>query len=79
MTPLTHPDATTLCPLCGSSNRCSLSDPRTADQACWCFSQTIDPARLDALPEHLRNKACLCPRCAGLLDAHSSDAASRIG
>jgi len=57
------------CPVCGQNNKCTLADPRTADQACWCFTETIDPALLAALPEELRNKACLCPRCAGLLEA----------
>ncbi|WP_268797681.1 cysteine-rich CWC family protein [Pseudomonas huanghezhanensis] len=54
------------CPVCGFSNRCTLADPRTADAPCWCFSVEIDPAVLANLPEALRNKACLCPRCAGL-------------
>ncbi|AUZ60995.1 DNA or RNA helicases of superfamily II [Pseudomonas sp. XWY-1] len=27
---------------------------------------TIDPAVLQALPDELRNKACLCPRCAAV-------------
>jgi len=60
---------TQLCPVCGYSNQCSLADPRTASQPCWCFSETIDPAVLQALPDELRNKACLCPRCAGIADA----------
>lgn len=67
-----------LCPLCGSSNRCSLSDPQAADRACWCFSQTIEPARLEALPEHLRNTVCLCPRCAGIVGELDSEASRRI-
>ncbi|MFK3797720.1 cysteine-rich CWC family protein [Pseudomonas sp. NPDC088444] len=57
------------CPVCGQSNRCTLADPRTVDRACWCFTETIDPAVLAALPEDVRNKACLCPRCAGLVEA----------
>ncbi len=59
--PMTTP---TLCPACGARNDCTLADPRTADQPCWCYSVTIDPAVLEALPDELRNKACLCPRCA---------------
>ena len=59
--PMTTP---TLCPACGARNDCALADPRTADQACWCYSVSIDPAVLEALPAELRNKACLCPRCA---------------
>ena len=62
----TTANAADRCPACGSSNACSLADPRTADQACWCFSVSIDPALIQALPDELRNKACLCPRCAGI-------------
>jgi hypothetical protein len=53
-----------ICPACGASNDCTLADPRTADQACWCFSVSIDPAVLEALPPELRDQSCLCPRCA---------------
>ena len=54
----------TRCPACGASNDCTLTDPTTADQPCWCFTVNIDPAVLQALPAELRNQACLCPRCA---------------
>ncbi|AVX88054.1 MULTISPECIES: cysteine-rich CWC family protein [unclassified Pseudomonas] len=57
----TKPD---LCPACGARNDCSLADPRTADRACWCYGVSIDPAVLEALPAALRDKSCLCPRCA---------------
>lgn len=57
------------CPACGANNACTLADPRTADKACWCFSVSIDPALIQALPDALRNTACLCPRCAGINDA----------
>ena len=63
------------CPACGSSNRCSLADPRTADQACWCFSVEIDPAVIEALPPAVRAKACLCPRCAGVENAAADKSA----
>jgi hypothetical protein len=53
-----------ICPVCGFSNRCTLADPRTADKPCWCFSVDIDSALLASLPDEVRNKACLCPRCA---------------
>jgi hypothetical protein len=59
---------TDLCPACGASNACTLANPRKADQACWCFSVSIDPALIQALPAHLRNTACLCPRCAAAGD-----------
>lgn len=53
-----------VCPACGAANRCGLADPRSATQGCWCFGVSIDPAILQALPDALRNAACLCPRCA---------------
>jgi hypothetical protein len=65
------PTGSDICPVCGQSNRCSLADPRTVGQACWCFTETIDPAVLAALPEKLKDKACLCPRCAGLVESQS--------
>lgn len=52
------------CPACGQSNGCALADPQTADQACWCFSLTIDPEVIAALPAAQRGIACLCQRCA---------------
>jgi hypothetical protein len=64
MTTIDNP--THLCPVCGLRNQCGLADPRTADQPCWCFSESIDPAVLEALPDDVRDQACLCPRCAGI-------------
>lgn len=66
-----------LCPACGARNDCSLADSRTADQACWCYSVNIDPAVLEALPPELRDRACLCPRCARV-DAQLQAAARTI-
>ena len=56
------------CPACGALNHCSLADPRRATVACWCYSVSIDPAVLLALAAELRDKACLCPRCAAVED-----------
>lgn len=67
MNPLPDP-ASALCPACGARNDCALADPRTLGQPCWCYSVSIDPKALQALPEALRNKACLCPRCAQVLE-----------
>ena len=74
MTSASMPETAQLCPLCGLSNQCTMADARTVGQACWCFSETIDPARLDALPAELRNRACLCPRCAGVVQANADQA-----
>ncbi|MDH0748523.1 cysteine-rich CWC family protein [Pseudomonas sp. GD03842] len=56
------------CPVCGQRNHCTLADPRTADRACWCFTETLDPAVLANLPDDVRGQSCLCPRCAGLVE-----------
>lgn len=52
------------CPACGAANLCGLANPASATQGCWCFSVSIDPAIIEALPAELRNQACLCPQCA---------------
>jgi hypothetical protein len=67
------------CPACGAANRCGLADPRSAARGCWCFEVSIDPAILEALPAELRNKACLCPRCAAVDDQLKAAPAPGIG
>lgn len=67
------------CPACGASNRCSLADPRTAAKACWCYSVSIAPEVLEALPAEQRNKACLCPACAQVLEQLEAAKASAAG
>ncbi|HWD30324.1 MAG TPA: cysteine-rich CWC family protein [Pseudomonas sp.] len=67
------------CPACGASNRCSLADPRTAAKACWCYSVSIAPEVLEALPAEQRNKACLCPACAQVLEQLEAAKASSSG
>lgn len=56
-----------VCPACGQSNQCALANPISATRPCWCFSVQIDPQALERVPADLRNRACLCPRCAGVL------------
>ncbi|MES2870828.1 MAG: cysteine-rich CWC family protein [Pseudomonadota bacterium] len=55
-----------LCPACGARNDCSMASTDTADQPCWCYSVSIDPGILQALPLEQRDLACLCPRCANV-------------
>jgi hypothetical protein len=69
----TSPIDPNTCPVCGASNRCTLANPRTVGQACWCFTAAIDPAYLEALSEEVRGQACLCPQCAGV-EAANRDA-----
>ena len=52
------------CPVCGAPNECAPARTGTFDTPCWCTSVTVDPGVIAALPQRLRAKACLCPRCA---------------
>ncbi|MBD1585587.1 cysteine-rich CWC family protein [Pseudomonas typographi] len=57
----------TRCPACGASNQCAQAGT-PVEAPCWCYGVKIAPARLQALPAHLRNAQCLCPSCAGVLE-----------
>lgn len=59
-------DDARLCPACGALNQCSLAIPGSATQNCWCFEVSIDPAVLQSLSTELRDRSCLCQRCAGV-------------
>lgn len=56
------------CPLCGKANDCSIA-AGCSDEPCWCFGAQIDPAALERLTPEQRDTACLCPACAGAVDA----------
>lgn len=53
------------CPLCGLANDCA--EASASGQPCWCLHTPIDPEALRRIPLDAQGKACLCPRCAGLL------------
>jgi len=53
-----------ICPACGARNDCSMATPETLEQPCWCYSVSIDPEIIRALPLSQRDLTCLCPRCA---------------
>lgn len=52
------------CPLCGGPNACVPAQTGSFDQACWCAQTKVSAAALASVPEALRNRACLCARCA---------------
>jgi Cysteine-rich CWC len=52
------------CPLCGKSNQCAPATAGDFAVECWCTGVVISQEALDRVPEALRGKACLCPRCA---------------
>ena len=51
------------CPLCGGSNACLLASSVAYKGQCWCAHEEIPAALLARVPEHLRNRACICRRC----------------
>ncbi|HTQ01568.1 MAG TPA: cysteine-rich CWC family protein [Casimicrobiaceae bacterium] len=52
------------CPLCARPNECGPACTGSLDTPCWCTAVAIDAAILHAIPEVLRDRACLCVRCA---------------
>lgn len=57
-----------VCPLCGGANRCAPAASGTLDVPCWCTRATVSREALERVPAEWRGKACLCPRCAGVVD-----------
>lgn len=57
----------TICPLCGGANECAPSSSGSLDVECWCTKATISREALARVPAESVNKACLCPRCAGVV------------
>jgi len=52
-----------ICPLCGGANECQLCSPAAHQGACWCAKMEMPDELLARVPEHLRNRACICRRC----------------
>lgn len=52
------------CPVCGQPNACAVSACGRFDADCWCAQVAISPQALARVPVALKNKACLCQRCA---------------
>jgi prepilin-type N-terminal cleavage/methylation domain-containing protein/prepilin-type processing-associated H-X9-DG protein len=51
------------CPLCGGPNACLLASPVAFKGRCWCTREEFPPQLLARVPEHLRNRACICRLC----------------
>jgi hypothetical protein len=67
--------AKTICPRCGSANRCALAvDPQA--QNCWCFEQPFGtPLPVDDSLRVDSRASCYCARC--LRELQSSTAVRR--
>ncbi len=68
---------TCVCPLCGGPNGCAMAARRNnlandagargstpEATACWCFSAIVSRDAMDAMPSLLRDRVCICTRCA---------------
>jgi hypothetical protein len=51
------------CPLCGEANECQLCSHAAHKGQCWCASVEIPAELIARVPEHLRNRACICQKC----------------
>jgi len=47
------------CPFCHLENSCGINN----SSPCWCTQQKVPPALIDLVPEHIKNKACICNNC----------------
>ncbi|MGG1635162.1 cysteine-rich CWC family protein [Paenibacillus sp. NRS-1760] len=50
------------CPLCNGPNDCAMEENNAAKD-CWCFQKSFPSTLLEAVPEELKNKACICRNC----------------
>ena len=57
-----QPD-TSICPLCGGRNNCSLVVSVESSEPCWCESLKVSEKQLELIPLEARNKSCVCREC----------------
>ncbi|ORU92880.1 MAG: hypothetical protein A6F70_04060 [Cycloclasticus sp. symbiont of Bathymodiolus heckerae] len=53
------------CPLCKELNHCMVN----SSEPCWCIDKSFPQTLVDSVKPELKNKACICARCA---DLHNS-------
>lgn len=51
------------CPICGQPNECAVAHGRE-HESCWCWTATMAPEVLDAVPEDAKGAVCVCAKCA---------------
>jgi len=52
------------CPLCGQPNECQRCTEAAYKGPCWCDKVEVPDAVLARVPAELRNRACVCRKCA---------------
>ena len=58
---------TSVCPLCGETNRCAMEVERETGQKqgpCWCTQVDFSEELLARVPVEKKRLACICERCA---------------
>lgn len=60
------------CPLCGEANGCQLCSPAAYKGPCWCVAVEVPAELLALVPEHSRNRACICAGCIAKFHARKS-------
>lgn len=53
------PNDTSICPLCGNSNRCDVNNAA----GCWCMNTKIPEALLEKVPSQFKELNCICNDC----------------
>jgi cysteine-rich CWC protein len=67
-----QPLPTTTCPLCHGPNECAAAISGGFAAPCWCSPAKLDAPVLARIPEHERNRSCVCRACALLGGGPSS-------
>ncbi|MGI9153669.1 MAG: cysteine-rich CWC family protein [Rubrivivax sp.] len=65
MTVALRPITAPICPLCGNPNECAASASGSFEGDCWCKGVAFTQELLAQVPPELKDKACICRRCAG--------------
>lgn len=47
------------CPFCQESNECGIRK----QSPCWCVNTSIPTELISLVPEHVKNKSCICGKC----------------
>ena len=64
----------TICPLCGSANRCAMEQERITGKEqppCWCLKVDFSDSVLQSIPDSALGVACLCSACAAKTESAS--------
>jgi cysteine-rich CWC protein len=54
-----------VCPVCNGANDCAPARTGNLATPCWCAEMSIGDAVMGRVPEHARNRSCVCSTCAG--------------